>query len=153
VSARILLASFVLLALPAAADMYKWVDEKGVTHYSESPPPEGTQSKKLELSTTPPNAPAAKAESAEDWKAREIEFRRRRLQKENAEETEKTQGEHSAAARKGRCVEARRRLDLLGAGRPLYRVNEKGERVYMEEPERATQAARWQKEVGQYCDS
>ena len=31
-NARILLASLLALALPAAAAMYKWVDEKGVTH-------------------------------------------------------------------------------------------------------------------------
>lgn len=150
---HILLASLLALALPAAADMYKWVDEKGVTHYSETPPPEGTKAKKLDLVPSPPNAPAAKPESPEDWKAREIEFRRRRIQKENAEATEKAQGEHSAEVRKERCAEAQRRLDLLGAGRPLYHVNEKGERVYMEESERATQSARWRKEVDQYCGS
>jgi hypothetical protein len=150
---RILLASLLALALPASADMYKWVDEKGVTHYSESPPPEGTQSKKLDLPVTPPSAPAAKPQSPEDWKAREAEFRRRQLQKENAEQAEKAQGERSAEVRKARCTEAQRRLDLLNAGRPLYRVNEKGERVYMEDPDRAAQTEKWRKEADQYCGS
>lgn len=29
----------LLLATPAAAEVYKWVDEQGVTHYSQQPPP------------------------------------------------------------------------------------------------------------------
>ena len=30
-----------LFAAPAGAEIYKWVDEKGVVNYSESPPPKG----------------------------------------------------------------------------------------------------------------
>lgn len=151
---RLLIASLLVLALPAAAAMYKWVDEKGITHYSESPPPEGTQAKKLDLpDTSAPNAPPGRAETPEDWKGREIDFRRRMLQKQNAEAKEKAASEKSDATRKQRCMEARRRLDLLSAGRPLYRVNEKGEREFMEDSERATENAKWRKDADQYCDS
>lgn len=31
----------ILLATPALAQVYKWVDEDGVTHYSQQPPPGG----------------------------------------------------------------------------------------------------------------
>jgi glutaredoxin len=39
-----------LLALPpgAFADMYKWIDENGKVHYTDSPPP-GRKAKKLDL--------------------------------------------------------------------------------------------------------
>ena len=37
--ALILGACLALAAGVADAQMYKWVDEKGTTHYSESPPP------------------------------------------------------------------------------------------------------------------
>lgn len=42
-NASIVLAVALVAALPALApaQMYKWVDEKGVTHYSETPPPSG----------------------------------------------------------------------------------------------------------------
>ncbi len=152
-TARILIASLLALALPASAAMYKWVDEKGVTHYSESPPPEGTQAKKLDLPAVSSDAPPVKSETPEDWKGREIEFRRRMLQKEKTEASEKAATNNAAAARKGRCIEARRRLDLLAAGRPLYHVDEKGERVYMEESDRAAETAKWRKDADQYCDS
>jgi hypothetical protein len=29
------------MAAPASAEVFKWVDEQGVTHYSQQPPPEG----------------------------------------------------------------------------------------------------------------
>ena len=42
-----LLAAALLVALPAAAEMYKWVDDNGVVTYSNTPPP-GKQSKQVE---------------------------------------------------------------------------------------------------------
>jgi len=35
-------------ALPAGAETYKWLDERGVVNYSNSPPPIATAGKKLE---------------------------------------------------------------------------------------------------------
>jgi len=66
---------FVAAAAPAFAQVYKWVDERGVTHYGERPPqggkasevpdklgsPGGTPPKKTE----PPKDPASQAAPAE----------------------------------------------------------------------------------------
>jgi hypothetical protein len=38
-----------LIALPAWADVYRWVDEKGVVNYSNEPPPAGIQATKLDF--------------------------------------------------------------------------------------------------------
>lgn len=136
-------------ALPwaAAAAMYKWVDEKGVTHYSESPPPDGKASR-VEL---PPIPPAA-ASPDENWKERDLEFRRRRLEKEQADERADAAAKQADAVRKERCLESRRRLDILQAERPVYRVNERGERVYLEDQERAGEIEKWRKQADTYCD-
>lgn len=37
------------LSLPAAAKMYKWVDDKGVTHYGETIPPEYANKDRVEM--------------------------------------------------------------------------------------------------------
>jgi hypothetical protein len=51
----------LLLALPAlAGEVYQWKDAKGVTHYSDSPPPE-TAYKKTRVADAPP-VPEAKTE-------------------------------------------------------------------------------------------
>lgn len=41
-----------LLALPCHAAIYKWVDEKGVTHYTEQPPASG-KGQEIQPRTTP----------------------------------------------------------------------------------------------------
>ena len=64
-----LLAAALLAALPATAEMYKWVDDNGVVTYSNTPPP-GKQSKKVEavpdrVSVYSPDAELSKAMSPE----------------------------------------------------------------------------------------
>jgi glutaredoxin len=46
--AILLLGLAAMLAAPAYAQMYKWVDAQGVTHYSDRPPPVG-DAEKLDL--------------------------------------------------------------------------------------------------------
>src|SRR5215831_8447239 len=49
----------VLVAAPAAAaDVYRWVDEKGTVHYSNEAPPKGFKSTTVEIDAEP-RAPVA----------------------------------------------------------------------------------------------
>jgi hypothetical protein len=59
---RLVLGCIALVALsPAFAQtVYTWKDAKGVTHYSDSPPPKGTQSRQVPSQPAPP-VPAAPA--------------------------------------------------------------------------------------------
>ena len=51
---RILAASLLALAIPAmAADIYRWVDEKGTVHYSNGAPPSGVNAKKVDVDAEP----------------------------------------------------------------------------------------------------
>jgi hypothetical protein len=44
----------LFLALPAAAaDVYRWVDEKGTVHYSNEAPPKGVKSTKVDIEAEP----------------------------------------------------------------------------------------------------
>ncbi|HEX3098222.1 MAG TPA: DUF4124 domain-containing protein [Usitatibacter sp.] len=144
---RILVAMLVLACGSAGAALYKWVDEKGVTHYTEEPPPD-RKATKIEIRK---EGPPAKADQPESWKDKEVEFRRRRLEKERQEETASAREKNEAARRENNCVRAREALDMLTHGRPIYRVNEKGERVYMEDAERDAETKRWRKEAETWC--
>lgn len=57
-----LAAGLLLVALPAAAgEVYQWKDAKGVTHYSDSPPPnQAHKSRAINPQGTPVLAAAAK---------------------------------------------------------------------------------------------
>jgi type IV secretory pathway VirB10-like protein len=154
VIARVLAATLLVLALPAAAAMYKWVDEKGVTHYSETPPPEGTAAKKIDIAPPPPSSGSTgRPETADDWKTRELEYRQRRLKKESAEAAEKAKADKTAADRKNLCVTAQNKLDILQGGGGIYHLNERGERVFLSDDERAAEISKWRVILKGSCDS
>ena len=59
--------ALLLLATQANAQVYKWTDASGTTHYSEAPPARGTKFEKVTTTGTvePLEKPAAKAANAE----------------------------------------------------------------------------------------
>ncbi|HXN14804.1 MAG TPA: DUF4124 domain-containing protein [Usitatibacter sp.] len=140
-----------VLALGAQATVYKWVDEKGVTQYSESPPPDG-KGKKIELDTSTPSGVLRPALTPEDWKQRDLEFKKRKLEREREEESMRQNTEQNATARRDRCIYAQQELNVVQSGRPVYGMNERGEKVYMEDDARAHAIEVWRKRVEIYCD-
>jgi len=87
--------------------MYRWVDEKGVTHFSEDPPPEGAKGQKFEPKVTPPSSTAAPSGDTPDkWKGQEADFRKRQI-----ERTQRDEADARVKTQRGqRCSEARRKL-------------------------------------------
>lgn len=72
----------VLIALIAAAEVgatvYKWVDEHGVTHYSDAPPPK-QKTQRLETQTSPalPATETAAPSPTKSWREKDEEFKQR----------------------------------------------------------------------------
>jgi len=142
---------FACLIAPAAigAGIYKWVDERGVTHYSESPP-EGRASSTVK----PPPAPAGGAVGAptpKTWQEKEQEFQRRRAERGEAEKKRETQEAEDRIARDYRCRIAKNRLQVLQTQRPVYRLNGKGEREYYDDATRASEIGRVKSEIDATC--
>ena len=146
---RRMLSLLLLLAACGLADgaMYKWVDAKGVTHYSEDPPPDG-KAQKVDIK---PNGPAQATPSTESWQDKEREMRRQLLERGDKEDARKAREERTERQRRARCLQARHELQVLAPGHPVYQVNEKGERVYLEDAEREAEARRWRKEAETWC--
>jgi hypothetical protein len=85
-----LLAAWALGIGAAEAAMYKWVDEKGVTHYTDTMPPDAINKANTQLS--PQGVPIKKTDPAvplEQRKAREAEAERQREAAKQQEETAK----------------------------------------------------------------
>ena len=142
-------AMFAACACAASAQtMYKWVDEKGVTHFSQDPPPDGRKASKVEPKVIPPSS---SAKPKDDWKAREQEARKARLEKDQKSEYERGKAHNDAAERANKCNEARRQLTILARQTPVYTKNDKGERVYLDDKDRPAEVAAWQKDVDTYC--
>ena len=141
-----LLGAALALAIPIAfsQSMYKWVDEKGITHFSETPPPDGTKgATRIEVRTPQPDKPPG-----DNWKQRDIESRQLRAKQGIEEEKARQQEE---AQRPRNCDNAKRRYDQLTSPRALYSLDAKGERVFMDEKERGSQLEQAKADVARHC--
>lgn len=49
----LILMNIILTDLPAAADIYRWTDDTGVTHISDQPPPAGTRNDGVRVTKMP----------------------------------------------------------------------------------------------------
>ncbi|CAN0134988.1 unnamed protein product, partial [Phaeothamnion confervicola] len=112
-----LLAAALGTAMPAAAEMYKWVDENGVVTYSNTPPPAAKQPKKVEsvaerVSVYTPDAQLNSAmQSASHGDRRKVASLEKELETERrararAEQATRKEQDRKSAAYE-RCVAAR----------------------------------------------
>jgi hypothetical protein len=154
VNPRVLLAMGLLLcAAPSLAGMYKWVDDKGVTHYSESPPP-GRKAQQVQTAPSAPSATPTPAEPASTWGDKERAFRQRSIEREQAEEARKKKEaaeKYQAAMRRERCIASQSALRTLNEQRPVYRINEQGAREYIADADRPGAIERAKQNIETYC--
>jgi hypothetical protein len=146
--ALILAAALAVSAQASAQTMYKWVDEKGVTHFSGDPPPEGTKGQKFEPKVTPPSSSVAPpVESPDKWKGQEAEFRKRQVERSQQEAADA----RAAAQRRKRCDEARRKVEWYESGR-IYRDNPDGSRTWMSDSSRESVLQQQREAIRENCD-
>lgn len=146
------------LSTPAAAQ-YKWKDANGQVHISDLPPPRDIPDNQVlqrpanaprvvvqlaRPSSTAATAPASAASPAtRNPVDPELEARRKRADDE-ARGRARADEDRLAAQRADNCQRAQAQLALLDSGRRLQRLNERGERMPVDEAARAedVQAAR-----------
>lgn len=115
----------LLVTAPAlASDIYKYVDENGTVHYVDRPTGAATEERVAFISQPRGSAPRS-SESGPDWRER----REARQEAQNAADEEASQ----QAERAKLCQESRDRLQQYNQARRLYRTDENGERVYLDE--------------------
>ncbi len=132
---------------PASAQVYKWVDEKGITHYGERAP-QGRKAQEVEQRLANPVPVPVPGKAAQpSWQDKELEFRGRRVEAEQAEAKQKQQ----EAANRQACNQARDRLAQAKAARRWYRLDEKGERVYQSDEEQRASIAQLEQLIAQRC--
>jgi len=120
------------MALPCAAQMYKCVDERGVTHYTDKPRP-GCKGGKVDIQPIP-SLSGQTAPPSGDVAARDAEFKRRQIE-----------GQESAAREKAmleqRCARLRQENEFLSYGGRISRSDAQGRRVYIDDATRASRLA------------
>lgn len=130
----------------AANGLYKWIDEKGVVHYSDTPPV-GKAAKKITAEPQPPLDNTQAPPPSRSWQEQLQESNERRFREEKGQQARQKKAEEAEE----KCRQARSALDSLKQERPLYRMSKDGERIYMEDDERGRFAESWQKQADTYC--
>jgi hypothetical protein len=133
----------------SAQSMYRWVDENGRVHYTDTPPPGTSKGEKIEVKPTPPSAPVA---PPSDARTRDLETRGERAQKAREAQKAAYDEARSAEIRKARCRDAQGQLQVLRMQRPVFQTNEKGERVFLDDKDRQAELDKWQERAKTYCE-
>ena len=125
---RIVGLALLLAAFPAAAQMYKCVDQRGVVQYSDKPSP-GCKGGPVDIQPIPSLSGQVSAPRAPSPSQQDADFKRRQIERERQESREK-------AAQLERCQRVRQEIAWLSAGTRVSRINDAGERVYMDDATR-----------------
>ena len=142
--ASVLFVGFLGMAIPAGATMYKWVDEKGQTIYSDQPPPPSVKS---EIVKAPP--PPANPNALKEMINADTEMKLREKQRiEKAKEADKARGD--AQKKQEACAAAQDRIKVLQRG-DLYRVLPDGGRVFLDAETRRRETEEAEKMVREKC--
>jgi hypothetical protein len=133
--------------LPADAQIYQWKDQDGKTVISDKPPiGQVQQQRQIDSGASSADAPSPLPSLTD----RELEFRKR--QQEARENAEKAQEEAQAAARKDEaCQNARRQLRALESGERIALRDDKGERYFMDDAQRAREVEKTKDFVESEC--
>ena len=132
------------LSCPAQT-MYKWVDEKGVTHFSENPPPDDRKAAKVTPKVTPSGNPSAY--DPHGWKAREAESKKLKVDRGLQDQSDAKAREQRSAA----CDRARSRIAFLQNTNRIHRDNPDGTRTFLDDAQREAEIARSREAAAEYC--
>ena len=147
------------VALPASAQMYKWVDSNGQVHYSDKPPPSNVKTEELRPAAQA-STPAASVEGGAKKDAaksgpkslaeQEQAFEKRRADAAKAQ-AEQAKKDAEARSRAEYCKSAKAALANLELGGRQTRIDAKGERVYLTDQEITQATAQAQQDAAAAC--
>jgi len=136
----LLALAFALAAAPAAAALYKWTDENGRTVYGDTPPA-GVKAERVNVA-----APPADPNAVRDMASKDAEFKARQKARADADaKAEKAQAD--AKAKLERCAQLKGNIQTMRSGAPVYRFNDKGEKVYFEAADKEKSIADSEKQL------
>jgi hypothetical protein len=144
-------AAILALALPAVAEMYRWVDENGRVHYSDQPPP-ATRQQQQDMKTKIRSKPgSATANANPSYVEKEADFRKRQVEKAEKEAADQ-KAQQQAADKQQNCHRARQHLATMQAGGRVARSTPEGEREFLDDAQIAQEIQEAQKSVAEWCN-
>jgi Domain of unknown function (DUF4124) len=139
----LLFLSSCIISNHSVATVYKWVDDKGVTQYTETPPP-------FKPTTEVRIMPAPAANAAAQNYSKEAEFQKRRSEAQEAAAAATRQ----AATRKDaqqRCAQAKQNLEVLRSPKAVYPDNKDGKSAPFKEEAREDLIKKTKDDIATHC--
>lgn len=126
----IMLCASLALASPVmAGKVYKWVDKDGNVQFGDQPPSE--QAEQVNIRKHNPDTHYEERMKSQQEKQSSDQAQREEQQKNAAEEKQ------AAEQAKKRCLAAKNNLSIMRDGGRVYTLNDKGEREYVDDKDRA----------------
>jgi hypothetical protein len=146
----LLFVCIMCIASAAMAQQYRWVDKDGRVQYGDTPPPgvTATRLKPPPGSSAPP--PAAAKKDGEKALSPEAAFRKRQQEAKEKEEKE-AKDRSQADAKRANCDSAQAQLRMVQSGQRMSTINSAGQRVFLDDEQRAKEEERAQRAVSEYC--
>lgn len=141
----VFLASFcIFVQSPLYAGVYKWVDENGQVHYGEQPGNTGAEKITIRQNETTKPRPINKTEEA-------AESGKKNTGEQAEEFGEWEEVPASKKEKRKLCNEAKSDLAAINSRGRMREINEKGEYVYLTEPQRQQRISAAQKKQREFC--
>lgn len=144
------LLGMALLASPVmAGQFYKWMDEQGVTHYSENPPPKTAKnSAEVKVQTRAPSGAAAAVDSLQ--KQRDASAKAMADANKDKKTTAPAKEDKSQYAE--RCKQLRANLGTMESHGRVSETDEKGEKRALSEEEKNKRMDETKRQIKAFCE-
>jgi Domain of unknown function (DUF4124) len=150
------------------AEIYKWKDKDGRVRYSDTPPPSNVKQESMtgKKKVAAPNGnaplspvanpataavPAVMPKDVEPPMSAEDAAARQRQQNAETEKRNKQEKEAQAKLKAENCTAAKANMQTYTQGGRVYKMNEKGEREYMDENGFKAGREKAQQEINENC--
>jgi len=149
------------LTLPCVAQ-WKWRDAQGHMQYSDRPPPNTVRERDIlarpataaaaQHPSTPASSPAGASSGAASAPTSDAALEARKRQAQAAQDQSQRDEEARVARQKvENCARAKEHARTVESGQRMARTNEKGEREFLDEAQRAREAARAREIIASDC--
>jgi hypothetical protein len=146
-----LLIATLLLQAPVFAQIYKWTDDSGEVHYTQTPPPGGVATQKIEGAPPPAEPPETIRQEQQKLQQQLEAMEERNVARENQEALEKQRKKLDDINEKN-CITARNNLGKLQQGGIKRYLTPEGEVIRLTVEDRQRRTTEAQAQVEKYCN-
>lgn len=146
-TARIVCALLLILpfAVNTSAEIYRWTDAQGKTHFSEHPPEDQVKSEEVSSQLSPLNRDS----SSEETKKLQQLFKGPTPEEQALQQQEKFKRQQQDQQKNLACNKAKKQLQILKG--PVYFTDNNGKEYSVSEEERQQRVSRLEQEIRRHC--